>query len=83
MYTLFTTFRESIHTRPLRGLRKLDALFISEESLQSHGLSNQTDLELVEYSVHRNVAINSVDFNKTVDRVNDSIQDGMFGIHFQ
>ena len=61
----------------------LDTLFISEESLHSDCFSNQANLGLVEHSVHRNVAINSVDFNKAVNRVDDSIQDGMFSIHFQ
>ena len=44
---------------------------------------NQSNLKLVECGVHWDVAINSVDFNKAVDRVDDSIKDVVFGIHFQ
>ena len=45
------------------------------ELFESSGLINQTDLNLVEHSVHRDVRINSVDLNKAVDRIYDSIQD--------
>ena len=44
---------------------------------------NQSNLKPVEHSVHRMFTINSVDLNKAVDRVDDSIKEGMFRIHFQ
>ena len=45
------------------------------ELFELDGLMNQTDLKLVEHSVHGDVRINSVDLNKTIDRIYDSIQD--------
>ena len=58
-------------------------IFNELELFELDGLTNQTDLKFVEHSVHRMFTINSVDLNKAVDRVDDSIQDGVFDVHFQ